>query len=257
MNHRNNAKALVLTVLFLVSSWNLQALNVQTFNPSITQGGGFRVLGAETLPAGSAAFGLGLNFVKGSLTVQDITGGGIEREIVPWMFTQNLQAEAGLCRRFTLGLDLPLSLVKQLPVGGGTTTDKAYSVGDLSLYGRLNILSQQNSFLGLAVVPFIEVPTGAVDHFTGDEGVVLGVKAAIEKTIGRFNSAINIGYRGRTSDNTVSQGAGITPLSVGDEITYGLAASVELIKNRLDLVGDLYGSTTVSDFGTDRQSSPL
>ncbi len=247
---------------FFIITWGVFerdafSLNVQTYNPYIGRGGSFRVSGAESLPKGELGFGLNFNFDKGPLTIQDITIGGVEREIVPWLFTQDLQVEAGLHRRFTLGMDIPLSLVKHLPVGGGTVTEKSYNIGDISLYGRMNLLSQENSPLCLALIPFVEIPSGSVDDFTGDEGLIMGIKAAVEKTIGRFNAAVNIGYRGRFDDNTVTQGAGVTPLTVGDEFTYGLGLSVALIKNRLDLVGDLYGATMISDFGTNRQASPL
>ncbi len=70
----------------------------------------------------------------------------------------------------------------------------ATKIGDLEMGFKWHILGQEESQIGLALVPFLTVPTGSKSTFMGNDGVTGGARVVVDGTpLSWFRWSLNVG----------------------------------------------------------------
>ncbi len=233
------------------------ALNVQLFRPNIASTGTFRLSGSQTLKPYQFTLGLFTNFAYDPLVLRNVATPSLIKRVAHFVWTEDLVGEIGLHDRITVGLDLPLSMVRHTPTPAGGATSDFFRQGDLSVYGRIKILDPDNHFVGFAAIPFLEIPTGSLPHYVGDAGMNFGLRLIADKQLGRFYINTSLGYRGHSKDENITASGSVIPLNLDDELTYGIGTAINLVSDRLQFVSDFVGSSTFVDFLNQENSTPL
>lgn len=230
-------------------------IDVQRPNAGPT--GTVRVLGSQGTPPRHLTVGIGASFADNPLVLSGFIAGDSTRTVVDHIFTNHLYSEIGLHDRFSAGFDLPASLVQHILTTGGFTETNAYRIGDVLFYGKIGLLLPNQSPVGLSIIPFVEAPTGQVEHYTGEQGVNFGAKLALDKKWDDFTLGGNVGYRARSTGETITVVGSTSQIVLDDELTYGIGGTYAAIPDRLEILADVSGSTVVKDFAQYKNSSPL
>jgi hypothetical protein len=122
---------------------------------------------------------------------------------------------------------------------------------DVRLEGKFRLLDIDRHRIGIAVMPYIFFPTGSGSHFVGNNSFAGGLKGVLDAKLGnRVQTSLNLGYMAR--DRVV-----ILNTEVDDMFTYGLGVSVKAVKNWMDVIAEVYGSTNVTNFFGREAEMPL
>ena len=221
--------------------------------------GGLAVETAGVAKAGTRAGGLILDYAEGLLALRL----GSEREqVLASRLSAHLLA-AYAFERAEVAIHLPLVLVQRAdfsllrdrgvtgPLVDGVSTS---ALGDLRVFGKLGVLSEEKAPLGLAALLDVRLPTGNRKSFTGDGfSAIPGLVAT--RTLGRVRLDAQLGYLFRDQGQYAQ-------LVVHDGFTGGLDASVALPGfgpfQRTRVMGELLGGWPRGNRpGTERYRAPL
>ncbi len=123
-------------------------------------------------------------------------------------------------------------------------------LGDLQLELKARILDNRKYPLGLAIAPFITVPTGNKEHFAGNEGATGGGKIVLDGIINdRYMLALNTGFIGRKKFDAYG-------LELGNQFLLGAGASAKIVRG-LFITGEVDSSTTFSDFYSNKDKTSV
>lgn len=173
-------------------------------------------------------------------------------DIVEHLLTLHFQGAIGLIDRLTVGFDLPTVIYNQFtdPEDANSVQDNRSAFGDLRLAAKLRLLGSEQSLFGLALVPFIDLPTGDAETFMSTDRVGGGGLLALDVSfLSRVKAAVNLGTVFRSE-------AERTNVVSSSELLYSGALSISVIKN-LELIAELYGKTLLEDPFDDSLTSPL
>lgn len=180
--------------------------------------------------------------------------------LVDYFATINSQFGYGFTDRFGVFVDVPFNIYSQVESIQTAVTTKDVSLGDVRILLPFSILSsnRENQKTGVALVPFVTLPTGAEVDFFGNESLwkgvsTLGGKLALDAYWGtRHYIAFNAGVRFREDVNVVNS------LILDHEILSGFGYVWTMSpKKQWDLLVDAYGSTTFRKSFREEQSSPI
>ena len=180
--------------------------------------------------------------------------------LIPARLDFHLLGSYTISRRFEIGAALPVTAFQsnryQQLADLGFSNDPsdqiaAHGVSDFRIVPRVFILDPDEFPLGLAAVLEVRLPTGDKNSFLGDLGPVFAPRLTAERTLGPVRLGANLGYRLRSKPGQYFN------LYVGQELTFGAAASLELPKpDRLPMLRglvELTGATSTSaPFSLDR-----
>lgn len=113
------------------------------------------------------------------------------------------------------------------------------SFGDIWIQGSFRILDEAK-IIGLAVKPFLTLPTGNKEIYTTSGLPTLGVKVALEKRFTHFHVAGHIGYRFKPGEARP-----VATLAVDDEIMYGVGVGVIPLPGKLMINAEIVGAGIV------------
>ena len=113
------------------------------------------------------------------------------------------------------------------------------SFGDIWIQGSFRLLDDQK-VIGLALKPFITLPTGNKEIYTTSGLPTLGIKLALEKKLTYFHVAGHIGYRFKPGEARP-----VATLAVDDEIIYGIGVGVIPLPGKLMINAELVGAGIV------------
>ncbi len=247
----------VVIVLLTATATSAHALNTDLFRPVADNLGTFRLHGSRTLEPYKFSIGLFESYLEDALVLKGFTTTPSTRQIIDRQLTTHLLGEIGLHDRISVGIDIPLMSTRHVDLATITTYNNHWSLGDIEVHGKFRILKAEDFPVGLTVIPFIEAPSGNVNHFSGDQNLNYGLRTVLDWQHKRFYLAANLGYRGHyKQDNVIVVGTN-TSLEVDDEFTYGLGSRLDIIPNRLQVLADIVGSTVLEDFGKYERSSPI
>ncbi|HKU52712.1 MAG TPA: hypothetical protein VJQ25_09625, partial [Nitrospira sp.] len=245
------AITLVCSLLCVQPSW---ALNVQLLRPSTGHVKGYQLFTSDTLPKYMLAAGMNLNYAHHPL---ELTLGGTTSRVlgvVDRFVTADFLVSYGLTDWWTLNVDMPVNIYHDIaPTFSATRDQGGGDAGDLSLNMKFRVFDAEKtrSHLGLAFVPFVTVPTGEQAIFFGDSSVTGGMMAVGDAQWKSNRFYINVGTRFREREQ-------ITNLIADDELMYGLGFQRPLVKKwDMDVIMEVFGSTSFRKFGTENISSPL
>jgi hypothetical protein len=229
-------------------------LPVQQFFPA--PGGDtnyFSQQGGMTLATDSFSTSAWFNFAQNMLVLRQ-TGTGKSMDVVQYNLQMNLQLAFGFANGGQLSIDVPVVLYQQS--GPSTTfltkTIAASSFGDIAIALKGKVYGQKGKGFKLAILGNLTIPTGRLRDMTGNGNVTFELKFVPEYEInGRVRLAANVGYLFRPDVRFLNQ-------VVGNEFTFGAAASWFALPKQLELTAEIYGRTsadwTVSPTGA---STPL
>jgi hypothetical protein len=260
-------------------------IDLQLFHPAMDTRGLISLDGSETIGHLRMDFKVGVNYAYRPFSVMGPTVGGTwcqgggtcgvgdaqylsSRYRVEHLGTGELIVALGLSRYFQLGLGLPLSFwtgytqpqAQVLPDQDRTAVG-AFGLGDLALHLKGMILNQSRFPVGLAAKATVGFPTAAAGEFLGSERfrVTLGVVLDRSLLKGRLKLALNVGTHLRfgadrawtdsrlcaQGDQLLDCGTGRT-LRSGHGLYYGLGLSFGIVRDRFDVLAELYGQTPFS-----------
>jgi outer membrane protein OmpA-like peptidoglycan-associated protein len=237
-------------------------LELRLFRPAVDSKGHFSINASPILPHLDISFGLILDYAMGLMRMADTYD--LDQALVRHNIWGTLHFNLGLFNWAVVGLQLPVGLAFGQEVGdsfnqwGPEVNSVALSegwsgqaLGDISLHGKVRFLRVERFPVGLAAVMQLQFMSGQARNGLGDPGS-LGLSAIWLQAVvdgepsRRFRWAVNAGYRvvlGEGPEMTVPNGGGT--FKYDDQLTFGGAASFNLVRSRLDLVTELFGNTTI------------
>lgn len=219
--------------------------NTQTFQPAIGPENIYTAEGSRTPGRLKPMFQGFLEYAHRPLRLVNPATNEVLVNTVSSVTTLHLMGGLGLTRWLAVGVDLPLVLYEgynctspdpSIPTCGKPS---AFGVGDLRLVGKLRIIDNTESGIGLAFVPLFTFPTGEGGDLRGDVGVGIEPRFALDYRFrGGSIVALNLGFLGRTHDQTVGD------MLVSSEVRYALGGLFALPKG-FAILGELWGGTSV------------
>jgi outer membrane protein OmpA-like peptidoglycan-associated protein len=243
----------VLAVSFvaLPRAW---ALNVQLLRPSTGHVKGYQLFTSDALPKYRLAMGLNVNLAHHpfELTLAGTTTRVLG--IVDRFVTADLLVSYGITNWWTVNLDMPVNIYHDIAPTFIATRDKGGGdAGDLGVIMKFQIFDAEETStgLGLAVVPFVTLPTGRQSIFFGDENVTAGAVLVGDAQWKANRFYLNVGGRFREREQ-------ITNLIVKHELLYGLGFTRPIVKDwDFNIILEVFGSTNFRKFATENISSPI
>ncbi|MBI2082633.1 MAG: OmpA family protein [Deltaproteobacteria bacterium] len=166
---------------------------------------------------------------------------GSTRTIIDTVFTEHFFAGIGLFDWFSLGADLPIAWFNRFQQPSGTGGfENALDMGDLRIDLKFEILSPYRYPVGIAVVPFIHLPTGNAQNFVGDESILGGGILALDVEFARrfvlgLNTGVEVGEDINVSNIQISKARLLLGLGAAVKFTPKLDFTLEgIAKGPLD-----------------------
>lgn len=242
----------VLAVVLMVPSaaWaRATSASANTFIPAIDDSPYISTYGSQTLQQWQFRTGAYFNYANDPLEVglANVTRFGV----IDHLFMGDFFGSVGFTDWFEMGMNIPVALFEKFNNIATGTSESTLRMGDIRLEGKFRLLDIDRHKIGIAVLPYITFPTGSGSRFVGNNSFAGGLKGILDAKLGsRVQTSLNLGYMAR--DRVV-----ILNTEVDDMFTYGLGVSVRAVKNWLDVIAEVYGSTNVTNFFGREAEIPL
>jgi hypothetical protein len=175
------------------------------------------------------------------------------RGIVDHPVVQEWYGAMGLVDRWlSVGLTVPTAwtLDYRDPTVASPTTQRKTVIGDIRLHFKTELLQHATHGVGLALTPFVTIPTGAGDYFLGSKWPTGGGILAVEvHPHPRWTLAANVGLEAM-SDFTLRN------LNKSLQLLGGIASSVQTTPS-LTTFAEIVATTRASGPFTERIESPV
>lgn len=237
------------------------AFQLQQFRPWGDPEGLFHSQSGEGLGQWNFKVGLFLNYTKDPLLLRvfrsDRPNTSERIDILQHQFAGDLIAGIGFFNWLDLELVVPVTFYQagKIPNNDVIANDlrqrdvSGAFFSDIKIGLKFQALREKSHWLNMAIKLYLGVPSGYRDSFNGEDGVSFGVSLLFNKHISIVNLALNLGYRYLPRSQFAN-------LVVSHELTYGLGLGVEVVKNRLDLMGELVGATQLAE-GVSENGAPF
>jgi hypothetical protein len=231
-----------------------RGVNSQLLWPSAGPSHFMTVMSSDVAGHKTGAFSSFLNYHRKPLGL--VTEDG-EQWVVENALTMDFIWAFGIIDIFQVGLALPVVLeqngVGMTPIQPEGTPDSDYmlagsALGDIRLNFKARLLGgnakipDQRDF-GLAIDLGVSLPSGDEMNFAGDGGVVLFPTLVADFHRCMFSAAVNLGGRFR-----FDQDISMADLSVGQQGTFGVAATGHFFKRRFLVSGEMTGIVEFDGF---------
>jgi len=240
-----------------------KAFDAQEFSPAVDPEGYFSVYSSRTAPRGRFHLGIWYNFADDPISASEFNEAfpnqlPAGKSLVDHIHTIDLVASYSLLDWLELGIDAPFSDVKSNFAGTRSDTGP----DNIRLLAKAQLLRERWKGIGLAVVPFVDLPSGDSKRLTSSgefEGGVIGVADYVYQ---RLRTSVNIGYKvNQEGDFAIGE------LNDGsDELLYGLGVGLLAFKDQpmlfgfvdnVEVLAELFGSTEASDPYYEEFATPL
>lgn len=241
-------------VILILSASSASALNVQLYRPQTGAVQGDQLFTSETLRKHDFSIGLSFNYVQHPLEVGRFGGNQRRVGIVDRFITGDALASYGATDWLNFSIDIPFNAYHDIaPIFIPTRDQGGPDMGDIMLTAKLRVFDAQatSNHLGLAFVPFLTIPTGRESVYFGDKNVTGGLWLVGDAQWKANRFYLNVGARFRQREQVAN-------LVVKHEFLYGVGFERSIWKRGfLDIIAEVYGSTTFSKFFSEEISSPL
>lgn len=162
------------------------------------------------------------------LATRDETGDGYTTEaLLDSLVALNVAGQYAVHERVALAVALPMFFTSVGPEGG-----QGAAIGDARLYVPVTLLAAQDETagegnVGLALIPFADLPVGAESKFLGNGGFGGGVMGAVSYGYGPVQVSINLGLQANPSMAFENLNGGADLLS-GFAVSYVASEAVAL-----------------------------
>lgn len=206
-------------------------------------------------------FGAGFFFDYGNapIKVVDLTTGSTQK-IISSLLMGHAVGSVGITNWFQLGMDLPVILYERFSnPNAGAVTGAPYQtfagkLGDLKFEAQFQLLDINRYNIGVAIAPFIQLPTGKKDVYVSNEQTSGGGRAIVEGKIkNRAWFSGNFGYQYLSRNQYF---VGNTDAFVGSLLLFGVGANVNLGKG-FAVIGEGAGETVASNAFKSIRQTPM
>jgi outer membrane protein OmpA-like peptidoglycan-associated protein len=225
-------------------------VDAQLFRPAVDSKGFITVNSSEMLSQWAPSFGLVLTY-----GLDPVELGQKEAYRVEHMVTAYLQGAIGLLKKknwaITLGVGIPIGLWRG---NDGTTPGTpngpgldAQGVGDIVIHPKIRFLDVVGYPVGLALLLSVYTPSASY-AFHGENSATFAPALIVDTTRihKRIRLGVNVGLRlhkeGTFTVPGQVAGGDFTVTIPTASLTYGGAAAFNVVRNRLDLVAEVYGA---------------
>jgi outer membrane protein OmpA-like peptidoglycan-associated protein len=196
-----NKKNLILIILCIQSfmmpnrSSAIQSINVQTFNPSVSD---HFVLIEDALMTewpkmSKYYFGANYNWVDNPLVATDFARQAQVATIIDSVQTFDFFVGFRPDKQLALYFGFPIHTVtydpNQLVLPGVSSTT---ALGDMKIMGKIR-LNREDTNTSWAIVPEFHLPTGNTENFVSDASTYVALRLALERTFEKWTFGGNIG----------------------------------------------------------------
>lgn len=220
------------------------------FEPAYGRNTYFMLRDSATLHGLQFDFGVVSSYAYRPLEMRDYTGS--IRSVIDRMVVIDLMPAFGITEWLMLGADLPIVPVNMFrdPVAVPVPAMQNYfNIGDLTIEAKARMLDSCADCVGLAIAPFMTIPTGNDTHYAGDPGVGGGVRLALEGKLGRrFGLALNAGYR-------AGRKVHLNNIEYQQRLLLGGGFEVNLNRG-VDITGEVNADSALNKLFTDRDLNP-
>lgn len=240
----------IFSFLFLTSIGSVQALqssfDVMNFMPAADNSPYLTVYGSRTLNPREFSTSLYFDYSRDPLQCE----GCPQPNVIPHLWMGNYGFAIGATDWLELGINVPFALYSRFYSDVTGLQNFEGAMGDIWFNSKVRLVDSEKHGVGLAILPFITVPTGDSNQFLGNGKVTGGAKVILDGEIGKAASlSLNVGYRARddiTRTNT----------RVDDELMYGFGAAMH-VHPKLDVIADVSGYSVIRDLWQSVPQSPL
>jgi outer membrane protein OmpA-like peptidoglycan-associated protein len=223
-------------------------IDAQGMRPSPSPYAVFGVDTADTSEALDFALGAWLNYASAPI-VEQRPGSDKVVPVVDQQLALHLTGALGVARRVELGFDMPL-----LMINNGVSNGASFGgvvLGDLAVRAKGTAFSSRDHAVGLAGIVELRAPTGDDTVFASDGGFVGSPRLVLDTRLGPATLAANLGLALRSA-------RAVRDLTYSSEITYGLAARVNILRGDLLAIdASVHGRTQLRSPLSDESTSPL
>ncbi len=212
-------------MLFL-GAGRVRAANVQRFRPAPDNRGLVRTEGTAPLEHKELNLGLTLNYAY-----RPVELGG--EHPVESLVTADFLAAYGVWDRLYLALDLPVHIYRQGIDRLDFEKKSDASLGDLRFAVKYAVAP--DGPVGVAASLLLDLPTGSTEKMTGGDGVSFGGRVAVDKSLGAYYLAGNLGFAIRKKEL-------LNNVELGSELNYSLGLSRIIGRSRADVLVELSGA---------------
>ena len=213
-----------------------------SFKPATDQGYYLTTEQSQTLGQWGYAAGLLAEFSNDSVIARTGTGARIN-DVVEKEITLHAGGALGLFNWLNAGLLVEFVPFQEFSSVGTNVSDNGARMGDIRFNLKGRILDNEKYPVGLAVVPFVTLPTGSDSHFTGNGKVTGGGVFVIDtpRIRDKFSAALNVGAQ-------IRSGAALTSgTSVDDQFLVGAGVNYA-VHPKVQLIADVSGWTPFDNF---------
>jgi outer membrane protein OmpA-like peptidoglycan-associated protein len=225
------------------------AFDAQAFAPAVDPTGYFSIYSSGTAPKGRYHVAAWYDWAH---DVSEFGG----QKVVGDVHTLDVVASYSLLNWLALGIDVPVSKVtSDLP-----QVKDGFGIDDIRLVGKLSPSVDPSGRFGIALVSFVDLPTGNDERLTSTTNTTFGFIGVFDFTLERFRTSLNLGYK-------VDPASGSDP----DEVLFGLGLGYTVFRrpsepgrplqlfrpDRIELIGEVFGSTARDDFFERQFTTPV
>jgi large repetitive protein len=264
---RLGGRAAAALVLSLSGLWaggsaaNAQSITLDRYSAAETVRDGFYLSRPDDRGHGRYGFDLHLDYANDPL-VLELDPGDADSEtarVVSDQLVAHLGGWVSAANRllFFAGIDTSLLMEGETfrdPVTGGSVSPAdGTSLGDARLGARLRLLGESEDFFAAALQLTASFPLAELaddgQNFAGEESLTLLPELLVELRLAGLRITGNAGILVRDELNI-----GGAPL--GTELRFGVGLTLPIVKERLDALVEVFGTTTLDDPGR-REATPV
>ncbi|HSA60515.1 MAG TPA: OmpA family protein [bacterium] len=234
---------LIAACLFLPGALHAAAsFDSISFKPATDQGFYLTTQQSQTLGQWGYAAGLLAEFSNDSVIARTSTGARIN-DVVEKEITLHAGGALGLFNWLNAGVLVEFVPFQEFNSIGTNIGDNGARMGDIRVDLKGRILDNDKYPVGIALVPFVTLPTGSDSHFTGNGKVTGGGVLVIDtpRIRDKFSAALNVGAQ-------IRSGAALTSgTSVDDQFLVGAGVNYA-VHPKVQLIADVSGWTPFDNF---------
>jgi outer membrane protein OmpA-like peptidoglycan-associated protein len=217
----------VLSFVGVAAAADEDGFNIELFRPAIFGGDFIAFDDADTLK--QLGFGFAAYYSYGNSLFswfEEIDDTEASWDFVSQLNTIHLSAAMGFFDWWNFGVYVPVHMLRYNEFEDGfppirTKTEQSDSgvvVGDIAVKMKFGLLQQEKHWLGMALIPYVNFPTGDDEILIGEGRTTGGGELSLEHDFGPIDIGLNGGYLYRGENDLLDT-------TIADAITYGAGLS--------------------------------
>lgn len=227
------------------------SVSVNTFEPTVDDSEYFTVYSSPTMLQRNFHVGFYLDYAHhpyefGNNNFNRVSG------IVDSLITGNIAGSYAVLDWMTVGVLIPVYFWEHIDSATLGLDENNFALGDIQLVLKFRLLDREKHHVGISIVPFVAFPTSTdSSDFLGNGSFSGGGKLVIDGRIkDRVSLALNLGYLVR------SQFFDLSGQDIDDQFLASLGISIDILRDKLMLIGEAQVATVTKDFFSDRRTTP-